>query len=68
MNEAVDGAFISVGVLAISFISKKLGAGKMIEQSPTVLGGLKLAASITASTVAVRYAQKKGWLTDNPFK
>ena len=67
MNEAVDGLFVTVGVVVLSMASKKI-FGEKLTDATTLKDTGKLALGVTASSMLVKYAQSKKWIPEDPFK
>ena len=67
MNEAVNGVFVSAGVVVLSMVSKKV-LGEKLTDASTLKDTVKLALGVTASAMLVKYAQSKKWIPEDPFK
>ena len=67
MNELYNAGLITVGAVITSAVSRKLtkdGLGVTNSAQST----LKLAAAVGGGSVLVKYLQKKGYISDEPFK
>ena len=67
MNELYDAGLITLGAVAVSMASKKLTKDDLGVPS-TAQRILKLAAAFGAGSMAVKYAQTKKYIPENPFK
>ena len=65
MNELYDAGLITLGAVVVS--SKKLTKDDLGVPS-TAQRILKLAAAIGAGSLAMKYAQTKKFIPENPFK
>ena len=66
MNELYDATLITIGVVAVSMVSKK-AIGEQLGTPTIMKGTLKLAAAVGTGTVGVKYMQLKKWLPTDPF-
>ena len=67
LNELYDSALVTLGVFTLSMISKKV-MRERITASESLKDFAKLTVGITLSQMAVKYAQDKKWIPDDPFK
>ena len=66
MNESFDALLVTVGVVGVSMVSKKVLGENLINAS-SLKDIAKLTAGVATSTMLVKYAQTKGWLPEDPF-
>ena len=67
MNELYDAFMVTVGVVGLSMISKKVFKEKLTDA--TYFSGIaKLAAGVAGSTLLVKWLQNKKYIPTDPFK
>lgn len=67
LNGLYDAGLITLGAVAVSMISKRLLKDDLaVPSTPQRI--LKLAAAVGAGSIAVKYAQTRKVLPEDPFK
>ena len=67
MNESFDALLVTIGVVGVSMISKKV-LGESLVSASNLKEVVKLTAGVATSNMLVKYAQTKKWLPEDPFK
>ena len=61
VNTYYNAALITAGVVGLSMLTKKV-LGQKLTTVDTMQGAAKLFVGVGTSSIAVKYAQDKGWL------
>ena len=67
MNELYDATMVTVGVVGLSMLSKKILKEKLTDATD-FRDIAKLAAGVAGSTLLVKYLQNKKYIPVDPFK
>ena len=67
MNEVYDGVLITLGIVGISWGSKKIFKMKTVEDVKNLEDVARLGATTAASVVLVDWMKANKWVPTNPF-
>ena len=67
LNELYDASLITTGVVVLSMALKKL-LGEKLTDATFIKDIAKLALGVSIISVALKYAQDKKWIPQDPFK
>ena len=67
MNEAFDAGLVTLGVVGVGFVSKKVLKDRLgVPSTPVSIA--KLAVAIAGGSILVQYLQNKNMLPNDPVK
>ena len=67
MNEIYDSVLVTVGVVGLSMLSKRLLKEKVTDATDSY-DVAKLAAGVAGSTLLIKWLQNKKYIPTHPFK